>query len=442
MHAIDAPQITSHAERYLLSAIFSDPGRVWEVRMTVRVDDFEFGPNAVVYEAMLAVADDSKIVSPVTVADTLSRKGGAHAQQVHYVYTLDDANVRGVQAAEFARIVRENGKVRRTREEAEALIELANNPGDADVIAAAEAMAARLRGEELSDTRPIVEALPDLMNEMRLSQPYTSTPWPSLNAMIGGVRPGAMYTVAAGSGQGKSIFGLQIAAHVAERGQRVGYVSLEMSESVLLKRMLSMMLGIHQTALNNHALTEEAWVQVAGAETALRGIRLEVWDRAQSTLSDIAGWARSLARKGDLGMIVIDYLGLLESPKGTKAAERSAILNQYANGLKRLANELGIAVVVLEQLNRDAAGRASSRPVITDIRGTAALEHAADVVVLLYRPQRKFNGMMQTSKDIEMIVAKNRQGEAGSRKFYFDGKHSRILQSEYETTPLIEPQEV
>lgn len=424
-------------ERYLLSAILADPVRVWQVRQTVRLNDFEHTANAHTYEAMLNVADSGRLPSVVLVASELTRLGGPHAQSVVYCYGLDDASVSGVQAGEFASIVRRHGELRKLGEVAAQIEGLATGQGSGNPIEDAAALINKMREETLSETRQIGEAFEGLVKRMRTQHPYTSTPWASLNAMIGGIRPGAMYTVAAGSGNGKSIFGLQLAEHVAELEGRVGYVSLEMDEEQLLKRMLSMMQSIHQSALNNHQLTEDGWASVMAAETALQTIKLEVWDRRPAKFADIAGWVRALHRKGDLKLIVIDYLGLLDSPDGAKPSERSAILNQYANGFKALATELDISIVVLEQLNRDSTDRKSARPVITDIRGTAALEHAADVVILLHRPKRRVGGKDVPTSFIEFIVAKNRQGEQGSRELFFDGKHARIVQAEHEAPQLV-----
>ena len=121
---------------------------------------------------------------------------------------------------------------------------------------------------------------------------------------------------------------------------------------------------------------------------------------------------------------------------------RSQDLEGWANDAKSLAKDLGCAVLVLEQLNRDATNRKSPRPVVTDLRGTAALEHAADAIVLLHRPEKRIGGKSYMTSDIEFIVPKNRQGQPGERTLRFQGEYARIVQKDHEDTALIEPGEV
>jgi replicative DNA helicase len=147
-----------------------------------------------------------------------------------------------------------------------------------------------------------------------------------------------------------------------------------------------------------------------------------------------------LHRKGDLKLIVVDYLGLVKSPPGSRS--RPLDLESWANDAKALAKDLDCSVVLLEQLNRDGTNRKSPRPLVTDLRGTAALEHAADAIVLLHRPEKRVGGKNYMTRDIEFIVPKNRQGTPGERTLLFQGEFARIMQKDQEHTALIEPGEV
>lgn len=139
-------------------------------------------------------------------------------------------------------------------------------------------------------------------------------------------------------------------------------------------------------------------------------------------------------------LIVIDYLGLVKSP--TRSVSRQQDLESWANTAKQLAKQLGCAVLVLEQLNRNMTGRPNPRPIISDLRGSAGLEHASDAVVLMHRIEKKVGGKLLQTSDVEFITAKNRQGEAGSRVLRFEGQFARIVQKEDEITALLEPGEV
>lgn len=429
-------------EGYLLSAIFAQPSRIWEVRQIVRTSDFAVPRCAAVYSLMCEVADAGLTVSPITVNDRKIAAGRGNEFTDTYPHEINGFGAFGVQAMQYAEIVRRHGERRKLAEAADAIRAIAVSGDDAsgDIVEQAAGIVADLRDGTLRQSRPIGDAFGDLVSEMQSQAPFTPTPWPSLNAMIGGIRPGSLATVAARSGGGKSIFGLQLALHIAEGGGRVGYVSLEMTEKDLLKRLISMMQGIHQSALQNHQLTEQGWAAVKHAEAAVQALPLEVYDRPGARWEDITGFANALHRKGDLRLLVVDYLGLVKSPPTSKSRQQD--LEDWANAAKQLAKQLGCAVVILEQLNRNMTNRPNPRPLITDLRGSAGLEHASDAVVLMHRGEKKLQGRVVKTSDIDFIVAKNRQGETGTRTLRFEGQFARIVQKEHETTALIEPGEV
>lgn len=429
-------------EAWLLCTIFAEPMKIWEVRQIVRESDFAVPRNAAVYSVMCAVADRGDAPTPISVNDYVVQTQRTHEVDASYPHELNGLGAYGYQAMQYAEIVRRFGERRKLSEAADAIRALAasGDDGRGDIVEQASGIIADLRGGTLRQSRQIGEAFGELVEEMSTRAPYTPTPWPSLNAMLGGIRQGALYTVAARSGGGKSILGLQLAQHIAESGQRVGYVSLEMTEKDLLKRLISMMQGIHQGALQNHQFTQEGWASVQAAEAAIAKLPLEVYDRAGARWEDIIGFANALHRKGDLGLIVVDYLGLVKSPASSTSRQQD--LEDWANAAKQLAKQLGCAVLILEQLNRNMTNRPNPRPIISDLRGSAGLEHASDAVVLMHRGEKKIGGRLVTTSDVDFILAKNRQGEAGTRTLRFEGQFARIVQKEHETTALLEPGEV
>ncbi|MFD5599202.1 replicative DNA helicase [Leucobacter sp. NPDC058333] len=437
----DSIEYDPQTEAFMLCAVFSEPSRIWEVRQIVREGDFAVPRAAALYSLMCEVADGGGTVSPITVNDRRIASGRTHEFDANYPHEVNGLEARGYQAMQYAEIVRRHGERRKLHEASIAISSIAAS-GDAegDIVEKAAGIIANLRDDVLRQSRPIGSVFGELVEEMRSQTPFTSTPWPSLNAMMGGVRPGALYTVAARSGGGKSIFGLQLAMHMAELGKRVGYVSLEMSEKDLLKRMISMMQGIHQSALLHHQLTEQGWASVRAAEKAIQKLNLEVYDRPGAHWEDITGFARALHRKGDLGLIVIDYLGLI--PSGPKSVSRQQDLNDWANAGKQLARELDCSVLILEQLNRNATNRPNPRPIITDLRGSSGLENASDGVILMHRGEKKIGGRVVKTSDVDFILAKTRQGEEATRTLRFEGQYARIVQKEHEDTALMEPGEV
>lgn len=436
----DSIEYDPQTEGYLLCSVFDDPARIWEVRQIVRETDFAVPRAAAMYSIMCALADEGITVSPVTVNDLRVAAGRKQEFDAAYPHEVNGLGARGPQAMQYAEIVRDHGERRKVHEASIKISALAvSGSAEGDLVEQAAGIIDDLRGGTLRQSRPIGSVFGELVDEMSTQAPFTTTPWVPLNAMIGGIRPGSLYTVAARSGGGKSIFGLQLALHIAELGKRVGYVSLEMTEKDLLKRLISMMQGIHQGALQNHQLTNDGWASVKAAESAIAALPLEVFDRAGTRWEDIIGFANALHRKGDLGLIVIDYLGLVKSPADSKSRQQD--LEDWANAGKQLAKQLGCSVLILEQLNRNMTNRPNPRPIISDLRGSAGLEHASDAVVLMHRGEKKHQGRVIKTSDVDFIVAKNRQGEAGTRTLRFEGQYARITQKAHEDTALIEPGE-
>ncbi|WP_427870568.1 replicative DNA helicase [Leucobacter luti] len=434
-------QYDPQTEAFMLGAVFADPSAIWEVRQIVRASDFAIPRNAALFSTMCDIADAGTTVSPITVNDRLVAVGRSHEVPATYSHELYGLGAYGWQAMQYAEIVRRFGERRKLHEAAVGIQEIAaSGDGEGDIVEKAASLIADLREGTLRQSRPIGSVFGELVEEMQTQAPFVPSPWPSLNAMIGGIRKGSLYTAAARSGGGKSIFGLQLALHIAESGKRVGYVSLEMTEKDLLKRLISMMQGIHQGALQNHQLTAQGWEAVQAAKAAVEALPLEVFDRPGARWEDIVGFGNALHRKGDLGLIVIDYLGLVKSPPGS--ASRQQDLEDWANAAKQLAKQLGCAVLILEQLNRNMTNRPNPRPIISDLRGSAGLEHASDAVVLLHRGEKKIGGKLVKTSDIDFITAKNRQGETGTRTLRFEGQYARIVQKEHENTALIESGEV
>ena len=429
-------------EAFMLCAIFDEPSRIWEVRQIVRASDFAVPRAASVYSIMCALADEGITVSPITVNDLKIAAGRAHEFTDEYTHEVNGLDARGYQAMVYAEIVRKHGERRKLHEVAQRIMALAASGDNAegDLVERASGFIDDLRDGALRQAKSIGEVFRDVLAKLKTEIPYVPTPWPPLNSMIGGIRRGSLYTVAARSGGGKSILALQLAQHIAEMGHRVGYISLEMNQEELVKRLVSMMRGIHQAGVQNHQLTDAGYESFAAAEEAVERLPLELHHRPNMQWGDIVSLARALHRKGDLRLIVIDYLGLVPSPPGSR--NRPQDLTDWANGGKQLAQELDCSVLILEQLNRNVTNRPSPRPLITDLKGSSGLENASDAVVLMHRGEKKVGGKVEMTSDVDFIIAKNRQGESGSRTLKFQGEFARIVQKHQENTALMEPGEV
>jgi len=232
----------------------------------------------------------------------------------------------------------------------------------------------------------------------------------------GGLRPGSLYVVAARPGQGKSALALSIATHVA-REQPVGFFSLEMSRTEIFDRLIASMGEIPLQSLLNPQEVPLDWGKAVDVARDAGELKLCLSDKSGLNINEIRVKARSLQKSHGLKVLVVDYLGLLAPSKNTERAARHQQIEEASRGLKALAQELGIAVVALAQVNRNVQSRACRKPQLADLRDSGAIEQDADVVLGLYRA-----AMDSGSSDVldaraaslaELLVLKNRQGPSG-----------------------------
>ncbi|MFD5678441.1 replicative DNA helicase [Streptomyces sp. NPDC127040] len=253
------------------------------------------------------------------------------------------------------------------------------------------------------------------------------TPWPDLNHVLE-LKPGQLVTVGAATGGGKSLFGMNLAAHVAlTRGRPVLVASMEMGGSELMARLTAAEASVPLDRLIRRKLDDGDWAKVYKAAPAMQNAHNFILDdSANLTLGKIRARMRWMASRGTPpAMVVADYLQLM-TPEGSKAnATRANEVAELSRGLKLLAMEFEIPVVALAQFNRNAAGR---QPVVTDFKDSSAIEQDSNVIVLLHRPLAEDGSDTgPRAGEIDVIVAKNRNGAAGRAvALTFQGHYARL----------------
>lgn len=231
------------------------------------------------------------------------------------------------------------------------------------------------------------------------------------------LHPGHMVVVAARPGMGKSAFSQQIAEHVAKTAD-VLLVSIEMTRQELVERSIARNTGIPVAQLQNGNLDDAEKRLVRSTLDKFSHYKLIIADdvRAYSQISQIETRARTLARRCNLKLLVIDYLQLLP----TEGKNRPTELGQITSALKRLARELDICVIVISQLNRNVESRQDKRPSLSDLKESGAIEQDADAVFMIYRDDY-YNEKSLDKGVAEVICEKNRHGETTSLKLAFVG---------------------
>ncbi|MBI5270660.1 MAG: replicative DNA helicase [Burkholderiales bacterium] len=372
-----------------------------------------------------------KSADVLTVFDALQRTG--EDRVVGGLPYLNDLAQSVPSISSFRRyvdIVLEQHKARRLNAAGQRISELASDnalPLD-DRIEMAAAELTRLVEEGAADDEPellssiMVQHIDTLERRGEGKFDVIPTGIHGIDSILGGgMRPGEFMILGARPSQGKTAMALTVALNVGAHSA-AGFWSGEMPKSQLADRATSQLGRINlRDVLRPEGVDNEFWTRVCEASERSANIRLLIDDRPALTIAAIRRKARAMKRKHGIRLLVVDYLQLMSGtdPKAT----RNYQLEDITRGLKALAKELGIAVLALAQLGRDAEGRL---PMLSDLRDSGAIEQDADIVLFLYRPIHTKPDLGEQWKHYAQgYIAKNRQGETGLVDLHFDGAHTR-----------------
>jgi replicative DNA helicase len=245
-----------------------------------------------------------------------------------------------------------------------------------------------------------------------------------LDEMTAGLQPSDLIIVAARPSMGKTAFSVNMAENAAMRTKKaVAIFSMEMSASQLAFRLISSMGRIDARNLRTGDLAEEEWPRVTNAITLLSEAKIFIDDTPALSPSELRSRSRRLKREHDLGLIVIDYLQLMQVP-GTKE-NRATEISEISRSLKALAKELNVPVIALSQLNRSLEQRSDKRPMMSDLRESGAIEQDADVIMFIYRDEY-YNPESGEKGVAEIIIGKQRNGPTGVVKLAFLGHYTKF----------------
>lgn len=252
-----------------------------------------------------------------------------------------------------------------------------------------------------------------------------TTGFSDLDDRTSGLQPSDLIIVAARPSMGKTAFALNLAEAAAMREKKpVSVFSMEMSAAQLAFRLISSVGRVHQHGLRNGDLQEEDWPRVSNAIAQLSETKIFIDDTPSLSPVELRSRARRLHRQhGGLGLIVIDYLQLMQVP-GNKE-NRATEISEISRSLKALAKELNVPVVALSQLNRSLEQRADKRPMMSDLRESGAIEQDADLIMFIYRDEY-YNKESPDRGLAEIIIGKQRMGPTGTVKLTFLGHYTKF----------------
>jgi len=373
------------------------------------------------WNALLDVHSEGTAVDLITTANRLKAQGQLdHVGGLAYLSQLMDAVPSAANLPYYLPILREKWQLRRLLSAATTIVgSVFEKPEDAEMaIAEAETAILGVRGEfgTLSDTtakkvaRRAVEALQERIAGVCDGLPIG---WRHLDHITrGGFRPGEMIVMAGRPATGKTSLALSMARLLAGSGVPVGIVSLEMSDQELGGRFLAQESRMNWDDFDqNHPPTDEQYRRMTTAASVVGKLPIIVYEGASITVGGIAAKARRWVRNQGVRIVFVDYLQLIQ---GNPKLQRREQVDAISSGVKRLARELKIPVVVLAQLNREIEKDKDRKPRLSDLRESGAIEQDADFVGMLYRPKAptEFDADNADMIEVNMFVAKNRRGSA------------------------------
>jgi replicative DNA helicase len=420
------------AERFVLGSILLDDALFVQVAGAIRAEDFALEKHRILFNRMSDLHERGERIDRVTVYNELLKHGEAEAcDGLSYLVSLDDGLPRMSNVDAYVHIVREKSVLRRIIFASKKLIDrcLLGQDEPSEILAGAEESLLKIgdigASAALLTPRQIINGYEGGLNALlnpasRLNG--LTTGFPKLDEMTGGLHPGELFIVAARPSMGKTALALNIAQHVAtsKEPRPVAVFSLEMTKESLLTRLLCAAARIDGQKFRAGFLNREERARLSAAATAISAAPLFIDDTSGANLLDIHAKLRRLkAENRDLGLVVIDYLQLM-SGRG-RYENRNQEISTLSRGLKLLAKELEVPMMVLSQLSRAPETRQEGdhRPQLSDLRDSGAIEQDADLVGFIFRPEVYKPERQDLRGQAELILAKQRNGPTGVVKMVF-----------------------
>ncbi len=440
LDALKLPPHSLEAEQSVLGGLLLDNEAADRVGDVAAADDFYSDAHRVVYRHVMQLIGEGKPADVITLAESLSS-----AQRLEYVGGLAylGALVQNVPTAanirHYAQIVRDRSILRQLAATAGAIAETAYNPlgrsaktvldeAEAKVLHIAEQGARGAQNfQEIGKLlATVVDRIETLYNRDNPSD-VTGVPtgFVDLDRMTSGFQPGDLIIIAGRPSMGKTSLALNIGENVAlDTGMPVAVFSMEMGAAQLALRMIGSVGRLDQHKLRTGRLVAEDWDRLSTALGRLNEAPILIDETPALNAIEVRARARRLMRQyGKLGLVIVDYLQLMQST--AQGENRATELSEISRAMKSLAKELQVPVVALSQLNRSLEQRPDKRPVMSDLRESGALEQDADVILFIYRDE-VYKPESPDKGTAEILISKQRNGPTGMVRLTFRGEYTRF----------------
>ena len=421
------------AEQSVLGAIISDPQVLSDVIELIKPEYFYNDQHKALYSIMLQMNSMSLPVDIVTVLNEAEKQHifDSPAEGRRYLAEIGNMLPSTANIESYCKIVADKYFLRSLSYVARSILEeVQSGEQNAQLLLdAAEQKIYDIRqGRDVRGLVPLSAAISEAYDRLgKISGPdkekYVGarTGFTLLDSITSGLNKSDLIIIAARPGMGKTSFAMNIATNVARRAEKeVVTFNLEMSKEQIATRILSTEALVESNTLRNGRISGDDWVKLATSAGYLSTLPLYIDDTASMTVQKMKA---KLRRTKNLGLVIIDYLQLMEST--SRSDNRVTVISEITRQLKVMAKELNVPVILLSQLSRAVESRTDKRPMLSDLRESGSIEQDADIVLFLYR-EAYYNKESQRPNISECIIAKNRHGETGTVELVWDGQFTRF----------------
>ncbi len=427
------------AEQAVLGSMLTDKDAVISAIEILKVNDFYRTDNKSIYEAIMNLYNRAEPIDIITVKAELESLGKfEQVGGLEYLASLPDKVPTTANAIKYIKIVEEKSTLRNLIKTANEIIELGYDPTEdvSDIMEGAEKKIFNImQNKDKKSYSPIKDVLVDSFTQLEelynRKQHITGVPsgFVELDYKTAGFHGSDLVLIAARPAMGKTAFALNIATNAAVRANvPVAIFSLEMSKEQLVNRILCSEAMVDSNKVRTGKLEEDDWTKLAGSIGPLSESEIYIDDTPGISITEIRAKCRKLKLEKNIGMVVIDYLQLVQGTN-KRGASREQEISEISRSLKILAKEISVPVIALSQLSRAAEQRPDHRPMLSDLRESGAIEQDADIVMFLYRDD--YYNKDSEKKDIaEVIIAKHRGGSTGTVELLWLGSYTKFVNLE------------
>jgi replicative DNA helicase len=434
---LKVPPQAIEAEQAVLGGLMLSPESINHLGDFLSDADFYLQAHRVIYKAILELSEKNQPYDAITISQWLLANNLANqVGGTEYLIDLVNQTPSAANIKAWAEIVREKSILRQMIEAGTVIINNGFDPDGREIkelLADAEQSVFKIAEQGARAKKSFVsikDAAKDAYDQIskRYDNQGSLSGLPSgfkeFDDMTSGLQKQDLIILAARPAMGKTTLALNIAEYAALKTKKaVAVFSMEMSAGQLAQRLLSSIGRINANNLRSGSLEDEDWSRLTMSIKMLSESKIFIDDTPAMSPQELAFRARRLKREHDLGLIVVDYLQLMQVP-GNKE-NRATEISEISRSLKALAKELDIPVIALSQLNRGLESRTDKRPIMSDLRESGGIEQDADIILFIYRDEY-YNKESAEKGLAEIIISKHRNGSTGSFKLKFFGEYTRF----------------